>query len=168
MNYWGFIIIGAIIVAFFNWKKIIKLFKKGELPNIVYNITKIFYPLTSKKYLILKQMNIKRKYLNKTPLIADVYLTSLAQNRCDEIDIDNELSHKGFDEEIGLMLFVGASEVGENIAYGYRNVESLMEAWYKSEGHFRNLMNPNWEICGIGVKKDENGRYIYCVLFTRD
>ncbi len=47
---------------------------------------------------------------------------------------------------------------GENIAYGYPTVRSVMSAWMKSEGHRANLLRPQFSHVGLGIKKDANGR----------
>ncbi len=33
---------------------------------------------------------------------------------------------------------------GENVAYGYRSVASVMAGWLSSEGHCKNIMNPDF------------------------
>jgi uncharacterized protein YkwD len=44
--------------------------------------------------------------------------------------------------------FVGA---GENIAFGYSSVSSVMSAWIASPPHYANLVNPSWTVMGAGV-----------------
>ena len=46
----------------------------------------------------------------------------------------------------------------ENIAYnmGSFTAEDIYDQWYSSDGHRRNMMNPNFTKMGIGVE----GRYI--------
>lgn len=41
--------------------------------------------------------------------------------------------------------------VGENIAQGQRSIAEVMNAWLKSEGHCRNIMNPNFKEVGISI-----------------
>lgn len=43
---------------------------------------------------------------------------------------------------------------GENIAKGYINEESVMDGWLKSEGHCKNIMNPNFKELGAGREGD--------------
>jgi uncharacterized protein YkwD len=47
---------------------------------------------------------------------------------------------------------------GENIAYGYINVPTVMRAWMHSEGHRANLLRPQFTHVGLGIKKDSAGR----------
>lgn len=43
---------------------------------------------------------------------------------------------------------------GENIAKGYTDEKAVIEGWIKSEGHCRNIMNPNFEEMGVGKEGD--------------
>lgn len=48
--------------------------------------------------------------------------------------------------------------MGENIAYGYPDAPSVMEAWLNSSGHRANILRPQFTHVGIGVKRDASGR----------
>jgi uncharacterized protein YkwD len=50
---------------------------------------------------------------------------------------------------------------GENLAYGFRTPEAVVKAWMASEGHRRNILDPDFKYIGIGYYVNENGR-IYC------
>ncbi len=52
---------------------------------------------------------------------------------------------------------------GENIAKGYANEKAVVEGWINSEGHCRNIMNPNFEEMGLG----REGEYWTQVFGTR-
>lgn len=41
--------------------------------------------------------------------------------------------------------------VGENIAQGQMSIEQVTDGWFHSEGHCRNLMNPDFKEVGIWV-----------------
>lgn len=43
------------------------------------------------------------------------------------------------------------SSAGENIAYGYPNVESVVSAWMNSDGHRSNILNSSYKYLGIGI-----------------
>jgi uncharacterized protein YkwD len=45
--------------------------------------------------------------------------------------------------------------VGENIAEGQQSIDEVMDGWFKSEGHCKNLMNPHFKEVGVA----ENHRY---------
>jgi uncharacterized protein YkwD len=41
--------------------------------------------------------------------------------------------------------------IGENIAEGQLSIAQVMQGWFKSEGHCRNLMNPGFKEVGIAL-----------------
>ena len=41
--------------------------------------------------------------------------------------------------------------IGENIAEGQQNIAQVMQGWFKSEGHCKNLMNPGFKEVGIAL-----------------
>ena len=54
---------------------------------------------------------------------------------------------------------------GENIAYGQRNPEEVMNAWMNSSGHRANILGANYEYIGIGVTY-QNGTYYWSQFFA--
>ncbi|MGZ3871655.1 MAG: CAP domain-containing protein [Mucilaginibacter sp.] len=44
--------------------------------------------------------------------------------------------------------------IGENIAQGQMSIAEVMEGWIKSEGHCRNLMNPQYREVGVAMYND--------------
>lgn len=55
--------------------------------------------------------------------------------------------------------------VAENIAYGQRSPESVMDAWMNSSGHRANILNKNMEYIGVGVVY-RNGIYYWSQFFA--
>lgn len=56
---------------------------------------------------------------------------------------------------------------GENIAWGQRSPEEVMNAWMNSSGHRANIMNPNFTTIGVGYYENAKGTDYWCQLFTR-
>lgn len=54
---------------------------------------------------------------------------------------------------------------GENIAYGQRTPEEVMDGWMNSSGHRANILNPNYKNIGIGFY-EANGVKYWVQLFT--
>ena len=54
---------------------------------------------------------------------------------------------------------------GENIAYGQRSPEEVVDAWMNSEGHRANIMNQNFTTIGIGYYQTANGTKYWSQLF---
>ena len=55
---------------------------------------------------------------------------------------------------------------GENIAYGQRTPQQVMEGWMNSSGHRANILNANYKNIGVGYYQDENGIGHWVQLFT--
>lgn len=55
---------------------------------------------------------------------------------------------------------------GENIAWGQKSPEQVMNAWMNSEGHRANILNSNFNHIGIGYYQDEKGVKHWVQLFT--
>lgn len=55
---------------------------------------------------------------------------------------------------------------GENIAYGQRSPEAVMEGWMNSAGHRANILNANFKNIGVGYYQDTNGGNHWVQLFT--
>ena len=62
---------------------------------------------------------------------------------------------------------VSYRSAGENIAWGQRSPEEVMNAWMNSAGHRSNIMNPDFTTIGVGYYENENGTDYWCQLFTR-
>ena len=61
--------------------------------------------------------------------------------------------------------FTGA---GENIAWGQKTPEQVMEAWMNSDGHRANILDANFNKIGVGHYQDASGRNYWVQLFVRN
>jgi uncharacterized protein YkwD len=50
------------------------------------------------------------------------------------------------------------STAGENVAYGFTDAATVMNGWMNSEGHRRNILNPDYQEIGIGYAQGSDGR----------
>ena len=55
--------------------------------------------------------------------------------------------------------------VGENIAWGYPDVFSVLQEWWNSPGHQANMVDSSFQLLGPGVVEN-NGTYYWTQLFT--
>lgn len=86
-----------------------------------------------------------------TKLVCDFDATTLAEERSIEIKVD--MSHKGYRT-------VNGQYPGEMLAYGYRNTESLVKAFYNSENHCKVMLDDKYNRIGIGI----NNKHIAIIL----
>lgn len=88
------------------------------------------------------------------PLQGDPLLHQAAQVHADDMAANDFFSHTGsdgssFSQRIARTGFQG-QPIGENIAAGNRTAEATVQQWLNSDGHCRNLMNPNATKLGVG------------------
>ena len=115
---------------------------------------------------MLTYVNNYRSEVNVGPLSNDSNLNLAATIRAMEMAYSNKFSHTRPD---GSDCFSVLDDLdinsyyswGENIAYGQRTVAAVSQAWKKSEGHYKNMINSNFKKVGFG-KFTLNG-YIYWV-----
>jgi len=104
------------------------------------------------------------------PLLAmSELLNRAAQKHADWMADNKHLSHKGqggsshhqrmADE--GYM----ASISGENIAMGYQTAVAVMQGWFKSRGHRRNLLDKSYREAGFGFAVARNGSQYWVAVF---
>ena len=55
---------------------------------------------------------------------------------------------------------------GENIAYGQRTPQEVMNGWMNSQGHRANILNKNYTTIGVGYYQNANGVGYWVQLFT--
>lgn len=62
----------------------------------------------------------------------------------------------------------GLSMVGENVAYGYSTGRTVVNnGWMQSEGHRRNILNPQFRLLGAGARKSADGTWYAAQVFGR-
>lgn len=117
---------------------------------------------------IVKLVNDKRTKAGLQALELDTEIASAALVRAKEIT--TSFSHTRPDgRKFSTVLtdngirFNGA---GENIAWGQKSPEQVMDAWMNSEGHRANILNARFTKIGVGHYQDAAGRNYWVQLFT--
>jgi uncharacterized YkwD family protein len=59
------------------------------------------------------------------------------------------------------------SAAGENIAYGQRTAQEVMNSWMNSAGHRANILSATYTHIGVGVAKASNGTLYWTQEFTK-
>lgn len=59
------------------------------------------------------------------------------------------------------------SAAGENIAYGQKTPEAVMNSWMNSPGHRSNILNPTYNQIGVGAAKSSNGTFYWTQMFIK-
>ncbi|HET7361529.1 MAG TPA: CAP domain-containing protein [Salinimicrobium sp.] len=80
---------------------------------------------------------------------------------------NDEVCHDQFGSRYSaLVKQVEAEAVSENVAYGHRTAEAVVQAWIKSDSHRKN-MEGNHTHFGISVTKDDKGKFYITNIFIR-
>lgn len=112
---------------------------------------------------VVNYVNTYRSEVGENNLILDTNLSIAATIRALEMAYTDKFSHTRPDgrscftviDDLGIMVFTS----GENIAYGYNNAVSVSKGWRDSEGHYKNMINTNFNKIGIGMAQLDGYKY---------
>lgn len=79
----------------------------------------------------------------------------------------DQINHDNFVYRKNALIFNGAESVAENVAYGYTDAQTLVNAWLNSQGHRANIEGP-FTHTGFGVLESEDGKMYFTQLFYRE
>lgn len=118
---------------------------------------------------VVDLVNAERAKEGHSPLTLDIKVQAAAQVRATECE--QSFSHTRPDGSSFATALkeqnVSYRGAGENIAWGQRSPQAVMNAWMNSAGHRANIMNPNFTTIGVGYYQNANGTNYWCQLFTR-
>ncbi|MEG6616990.1 CAP domain-containing protein [Peptococcaceae bacterium 1198_IL3148] len=110
---------------------------------------------------VVELVNQERSKAGLQPGVVKADLTNVAQLKAEDMANNNYFSHTsptyGSPFDMMKQFGINYSYAGENIAVGYSTPESVMEGWMNSEGHKKNILNPNFTEIGVGFTT--NGYY---------
>ena len=117
---------------------------------------------------ILQLVNIERAKVGLHALTLDEKLSGAAQVRAGEIR--TSFSHTRPDGRSFSSVLTDRGirymSAGENIAWGQRSAQEVMDGWMNSEGHRANILNAGFTKLGVGHTTDAAGRQYWSQLFT--
>lgn len=117
---------------------------------------------------MLDMVNQERIKAGLKPLTWDADLANVAQVKAKDMSDNNYFDHNSptYGSPFEMMKKFGISyrAAGENLA-GSSSVERAHVGLMNSEGHRKNILNPNFTHMGIGVEKSTRYGYIYVQMF---
>lgn len=117
---------------------------------------------------ILQLVNAERTKAGEKPLGSNTDCTKLARMKSQDMVDNNYFSHQsptyGSPFDMLKSNKVSYMYAGENIAMN-QNADAAFKAWMNSEGHKKNILNPNFTELGVGIAPKGNGSNIYTQLF---
>lgn len=118
---------------------------------------------------VAKLVNEERAKAGLSPLTVHNGAVNAAQTRAKEIE--QSFSHtrpNGSSFSTALTAAgVNYRSSGENIAYGQRSPEQVMQTWMNSSGHRANILNSNFTSIGVGHYKNAAGVDYWTQLFIQ-
>ena len=118
---------------------------------------------------VLDLVNAERTKRGLKALTLDTKLSNVATMKSQDMIDKNYFDHNSptYGSPFDMMRKFGVSyrSAGENIAEGQRSPQEVMNAWMNSEGHRKNILNPNFTTLGVGVAKTSSGRLYWTQMF---
>jgi uncharacterized protein YkwD len=112
---------------------------------------------------VLAMVNSERAKAGCSALTTDSRLAGAARAHSSDMASRNYFSHDTPEGTSVGTRVTGAgyqwSNVGENIAYGQPDAQSVMQAWMNSSGHRANILNCAFRNIGIGTANSSRGLY---------
>ena len=132
-----------------------------------YELTLILPETKTIEIEVLELINEHRNSLNLNQLQSMPILKSVANRHTRDMIRDGKYSHNNFYLRSEYIKFkTNAATVSENVAYGYHNASSMVNAWVSSGGHRRNIES-NATHFDISIEPDINGRLYTTNIFIR-
>ena len=113
---------------------------------------------------VIRLTNTERENAGLDPLVEDSTAMEYAQIRAEEISINYSHTRPGNkDKSLDGLYFI------ENIAYGQKTPEAVVQAWMKSEGHRETLLSDYSEVgnrMGAGCFRGDDGKIYWTQEFV--
>ena len=104
-----------------------------------------------------------RRFAPAPPLVSSGALANVAFGHADDMAEHDYFEHSDLNghSPADRVRAVGYREkvVGENIAYGPKSVEEVVQGWLDSPGHCENIMDPRFAEMGIAYATGRSGRH---------
>ncbi|NLM83957.1 MAG: SafA/ExsA family spore coat assembly protein [Clostridiales bacterium] len=120
---------------------------------------------------VVELVNQQRVWAGLAPLKHNWELSRVARYKSQDMIDKNYFSHTSptygspfrMIESFGIYF----TAAGENIAYGQRTPQEVMNAWMNSAGHKANILSNIYDQIGVGVAKKANGTYYWTQMFIK-
>ncbi|HEY8424283.1 MAG TPA: SafA/ExsA family spore coat assembly protein [Clostridia bacterium] len=144
-------------------------------PSLIYPGQVIYIPeaapLKAIEDEIFRLVNLQRSYNGLPPLTYNWQVARVARIKSQDM-IDNKyFSHYSpvYGSPFKMLESYGLkfSAAAENIAYGQKTAQDVMNAWMNSPGHRANILSNTVTQMGVGVAKASNGTLYFTQLFIK-
>lgn len=133
-------------------------------PDMIYPNQKVNIPniddIKSVEKEVIRLTNIKRQQEGIAPLKSNWELSRVARKKSKDMHVNNYFSHTspthGSPFDMIKSYGISYKTAGENIAKGQNSASAVVEAWWDSPGHKKNMLNPAFTEIGVGFNKAGN------------
>lgn len=115
---------------------------------------------------ILSIINTHRASLNLPPFSSHSLAKEEALDHTGYMIINNKVSHDNFFERSDYLKANGATSVSENVAFGYRTAQAVVDGWLNSPSH-KEAIEGNYTHSGISVAQTESGVNFFTHIFVK-
>lgn len=153
--------------------KKIKLFSTLIILSLLFSTSALFAVpngYLSEQQAILDGINAYRVKHHLQPLILNSYISEEAREHSIEMAKNKiPFGHEGFNQRMEKLFkhFDGSDAFAENVAFTSEEYMSVIPLWLESHGHRENIEG-NYDLTGIGIAYDENGRVFVTQIFLHD
>lgn len=135
-------------------------------PNLIYpsqilTIPQLDSTVSAYESEVIRLVNIQRTQNGLKPLTANWELSRVARYKSQDMVDNRYFSHTSptYGTPFQMIRNFGLSfrTAGENIAYGQRTPQAVVNAWMNSSGHRANILNASYTQIGVGYVA--NGHY---------
>lgn len=118
---------------------------------------------------VVKLVNEERAKAGLSPLTVKGNVTSAADVRAKELEASFSHTRPNGSDFSSALTAAGVSYrgAGENIAYGQKTPEQVMQGWMNSAGHRANILNASFTSIGVGHYRSAAGVDYWTQLFIQ-
>lgn len=156
--------------------EIIKANPQVKNPALIYPGQKLTIPtlpadIKAQENEVIRLVNAERSKRGLQTLTANWELSRVARMKSQDMALKGYFSHQSptYGSPFKMMESFGIrfSSAGENIAYGQRTPQEVMNAWMNSPGHRANILSPSYTQIGVGLAKNKNGVSYWTQMFIK-
>lgn len=145
-------------------------------PALIYPGQKITIPsvssnVTAKENEVIKLVNAERSKRGLQTLSTNWQLSRVARYKSQDMATKGYFSHTSptYGSPFKMMESFGIkfSAAGENIAYGQKTPQEVMNGWMNSPGHRSNILSATYNQIGVGYAVNKNGVPYWTQMFIK-
>lgn len=115
----------------------------------------------------LTLINSYRVSIGLNELQKNNYISLQSEEHDNYMISQNVPSHDNFNERlVKISNALGATKVGENVAYNYNSAKAVLDAWLKSPLH-KECIEGDYTHFGIAIRENSQGKKYYTNIFAK-